>query len=394
MTLNLLLDLDDTLIDTNLDSFLPAYFKKLAGFMSNRVPPQQFIQALMSSTQVMYDSERVDRSLEQVFSDHFYPALGFEQDELADALNQFYDEVFPTLSPLTGQRPEAIEFVDWAFSKGWKVSIATDPLFPRKAILHRLRWAGLAPEKYPFSLVSDFHHFHFAKKSIAFYPEFLARMEWQDEPVLMVGDSLERDIMPSQQAGLPVFWLKTKERTSQNDLPQGGFSDLRNFLETADPSSFKVSYVSPAAAIQFLKATPAAIHALMQTNPGESWKKHPAKDEWSLLEILCHLRDVDVEVNLPRVEAILYEENAFITGQPTDQWAQERNYVEQDAVSSFDMFAVARNKLVEVLTGISTTDWGRRARHSFLGPTTLRELVEFMVDHDRLHIRQASAALK
>ena len=130
MTLNLLLDLDDTLIDTNLDSFLPAYFKKLAGFMANRVPPQQFVQALMRSTQIMYDSKRADRSLEQVFSDHFYPALGFEQNELADALNQFYDEVFPTLSPLTAQRPEAIELVDWAFSKGWKVSIATDPLFP------------------------------------------------------------------------------------------------------------------------------------------------------------------------------------------------------------------------------------------------------------------------
>jgi len=394
MTLNLLLDLDDTLIDTNLDSFLPAYFKKLAGFMANRVPPQQFVQALMRSTQIMYDSKRADRSLEQVFSDHFYPALGFEQNELADALNQFYDEVFPTLSLLTAQRPEAIELVDWAFSKGWKVSIATDPLFPRKAILHRLRWAGLAPEKYPFSLVSDFHHFHFAKKSLAFYPEFLARLEWQDEPVLMVGDSLERDIMPSQQVGLPVFWLKPKEFACHDGLPQGGFSELRNFLETADPASLKVNYSSPAAALQFLQATPAAIHALMQTNPMESWKNHPAMDEWSLLEILCHLRDVDAEVNLPRVEAILHEENAFINGQPTDQWSLERNYAGQDAVSSFERFIVERMKLVELLAGISPAEWVRHARHSFLGPTTLRELVEFMVDHDRLHIRQASAALK
>ena len=394
MTFNLLLDLDDTLLDTNLDAFLPAYFKKLAGFMASRVPPEKFIQSLMRSTQIMYESKRCDRSLEQVFSDNFYPALGFNQAEMADALNQFYDDVFPTLAPLTAQRPEAIRLVEWAFSKGWKVSIATDPLFPRKAILHRLRWAGLAPEQYPFSLVSDFHHFHFAKKSVAFYPEFLAGLEWQDEPLLMVGDSLDRDVLPSQQAGLPVFWLKGSETGAAAGLPQGGFADLQRFLESTDLSTLKVNYGSPSASVQFLLASPAAVHTLMLSTPPENWAKPPAADEWSFVEILCHLRDVDTEVNLPRVEAILREDNAFVNGQSTDQWAAERQYAQQDAASAFESFVATRMKLVDLLADIPAADWERRARHSFLGPTSLRELVEFMVAHDRLHLRQAVAALK
>ena len=39
-------------------------------------------------------------------------------------------------------------------------------------------------------------------------------------------------------------------------------------------------------------------------------------------------------------------------------------------------------------------DWERRARHTFLGPTSLRELAEIMVDHDRLHMQQAAAAVR
>ena len=394
MTLNLLLDLDDTLLDTNLDAFLPAYFKKLASYMAGRVPPEQFIRALMRSTQIMYDSNRPDKSLEQVFSENFYPALGFDQAELAGAIDQFYDEVFPSLAPLTAQRPEAISFVEWAFSKGWKVSIATDPLFPRKAILHRLRWAGLAPEEYPFTLVSDFHRFHFAKKSVTYYPEFLERLDWTDEPVLMVGDSLDRDVQPSRQAGLPVFWLKSKGDTDSDGGPQGGFSELRAYLEKTDLSSLKVDYKSPSGALQFLQATPAVIHSLMLENPFEKWAKAPAAGEWSWLEIVCLLRDVDLEVNLPRVQSILREENPFLVGQATDQWAEERKYLAQDAVSAFEGFIASRAKLVNLLEGIAATGWDRMSRHSYLGPTSLRELVEFMVDHDRLHIRQAAAALK
>lgn len=394
MTFSLLLDLDDTLLNTNIDAFLPAYFKKLAMHMADTVQPEQFIKALLKSTQIMYGNKRTDRTLEQLFSDNFYPAIGFEQEALAGELEKFYDDVFPTLASLTTPRPEAINLVDWAFSKGWNVAIATDPLFPRKAILHRLRWAGLAPEKYPFSLISDFHSFHFAKATVAYYPEFLAQMNWMDEPVLMVGDSKDRDVLPSKKAGLPVFWLKANGQESQDGIPQGSFAELRNFLETTDFSTLKVDYSSPQALAVFLQATPAVIHTLLQTTQPGQWIEHPQAGEWSLLEIICHLRDVDQEVNLLRVEAILVQDNVFIAGQSTDQWADERLYYQQDTWLAFSNFASARAKLVNILVGLSQSDWDRRARHTFLGPTSLRELAEIMVDHDRLHIRQAIAAVK
>ena len=394
MTFSLLLDLDDTLLDSNIDALIPVYFQKLAAHMSHAVPPDKFIRELARGTQVMYASMRMDRTLEQIFSENFYPALDLPQADLAAAIDKFYDDVFPSLKPLTKPRPEAIALVEWAFSQGWNVAVATDPLFPRKAILHRLRWAGLAPEKYPFVLIPDFQTFHFAKASVAYFPEFLARMGWTNGPLLMVGDSMERDIIPAREAGIPSFLLAVDGQLPPEGVPHGTLADLRHYLETTDLSALKADYSSPTALVAFLQATPAVLHTLSLSLTPDQWTKRPQPGEWAFLEVLCHLRDVDAEVNLARVDTVLREDNAFIAGQMTDQWADERQYIRQNGETVLHDFFVARARLVDRLKTISPADWERSARHTILGPTRLRELVSFMVDHDRLHIQQAMAAVK
>lgn len=389
MTFTLLLDLDDTLLSTNLDAFLSGYFKKLTGHMADMVPPEKFLHALLRSTGVMYASTQVDRTLEQVFYQQFYPALDVtDLAGLTTHLEDFYDRVFPTLASLTSPRPEAVDLVKYAFSQGWNVAIATDPLFPRKAILERLRWAGLDSAKYPFILISDFHNFHFAKASVSYYPEFLARMGWQDEPVLMVGDSFDRDVMPSRQAGVPVYWL-TEDASSQPDSgPAGWYGDLRNYLETTNLVDLKVNYRYPQALLAFLRATPAVLHGMLLRMEVGKLSTRPADGEWSVLEIVSHMRDVDGEVNLTRAETILREENAFINGQATDHWVEERNYNSGDGQAALASFVTQRLKLVDLLGNLDQAGWERRARHTFLGPTSLLELVGIMVDHDRLHLNQ------
>ncbi len=50
MTLTLLLDLDDTLLNTNLDSFIPAYFQALAKELAPQIAPELMFRALISGT--------------------------------------------------------------------------------------------------------------------------------------------------------------------------------------------------------------------------------------------------------------------------------------------------------------------------------------------------------
>jgi FMN phosphatase YigB (HAD superfamily) len=157
MTLTILLDLDDTLIDTNMQNFIPAYFKALSDTLQTQVSPEIMLPALMGGTRKMMGKNDPEKTLKEIFDDYFYSIIGINRAEIKQGIDLFYDDVFPKLKYLTQQRPHAIEFVKKAFEKKYSIVIATNPLFPLKAIQHRLRWAGLAPEDYPYTLITPFY---------------------------------------------------------------------------------------------------------------------------------------------------------------------------------------------------------------------------------------------
>ena len=148
MTLTLLLDLDDTLLETNMGAFIPAYFQALLEAPCRICPARKMLPALMKGTELMLASEDPTHTLQEVFEAYFYPQLGVSKEQLNHVIEQFYDEVFPSIGSVTRKREGAVELVDWAFSKGYRVAIATDPIFPRKAVYHRIRWAGLRPRTF------------------------------------------------------------------------------------------------------------------------------------------------------------------------------------------------------------------------------------------------------
>ncbi len=395
MTLTLLLDLDDTLLDLNTDIFIPAYFKKLAEFLAGRVNPGRLIDELLAGTNLMFRNERPDLTLEEVFSNHFYPAIGLERAELLPEIERFYDEVFPSLKELTAPRPEAMELVEYALEKGWRVVVATNPLFPRKATEERLRWANLAPEKYPFALITSMETSHFTKGIPAYYLEILGSLGWPAGPAIVVGDDPATDVDSALRAGLATYWIRPRGKSLPDllDLPQGELKDFHNWIESVNFDLLEPSLKNPEALLSSLQSTPAVLDTLIRTLKPAEWIARPQEKEWALVEIVCHLRDLDAEVNLPRMLTLMAENDAFIAGQDTDPWAEERQYIKKDGLAAFRDFVMARMKLLGTLKSLSREGWERRARHTIFGPTRLQELVSFMAEHDRTHIRQAIALL-
>lgn len=393
MTLTLLLDLDDTLLDLNTDTFATAYFKKLAGFLANRVNPGMLIDQLIAGTNAMLKNERPDLTLEEIFSNHFYPAIGIERAQLQPEIERFYDEVFSSLKEFSTPRPEAAELLDYALEKGWRIAVAANPLFPRKAVEQCLRWANLPPEKYPFDLIASIEDSHFTKGVPAYYPEILGSLGWPAGPVIMAGDDPTLDIDSALRAGLPVFWIRSKDKYMPDlvDLPQGTIKDFRKWIENVDFDLLQPNLRNPEALLYSLQSTPAVLDTLIRTLEPADWTARPNQDEWALVEIFCHLRDLDADVNLPRAVTLMTEDNAFIAGQDTDPWAQERQYIKQDGPAAFRDFVTARMKLIGILKSLSREGWDRRARHTIFGPTRLQELVGFIAEHDRTHIQQVTA---
>jgi len=395
MPITLLLDLDDTLLETHTETFFPAYFQALSGALSHLAPPETMLSALMSGTKRMLTNLDPALTLREVFDACFYPKLGMQREALQPAIDDFYGEVFPTLGSLTKALPEAVRLVDWAFAQGHRVAIATNPLFPRTATEHRLRWAGLPPEKYPFALISSYESFHFAKESIAYFAEMMGQMGWPEDPVLMVGNDTEMDLRPAQQAGFPVFWAKTNDEVSPEFalVHQGSLDEFRTWLEGIDPQSLQPAYNSPQALLAVLRSTPAALASLTCDLPAPAWTRSPKPDEWCLNEILGHLRDVDRDVNLPRLRKILADDNPFIASAATDDWVKERQYARQDGRVSLAEFTTARKELLALLVDLQS-EWKRPARHAIFGPTNFQELVGFIAEHDRAHVKQAREAIR
>ena len=394
MTLTLLLDLDDTLLETNMGAFIPAYFQALSKHLAEYVQSEKMLPALMKGTELMLASEDPTHTLQEVFEAYFYPKLGIPKEQINHVIEQFYDEVFPSIGSVTKKREGAVELVNWAFSKGYRVAVATDPLFPRKAVYHRIRWAGLDPER--FELVSSFETFHFTKSHPAYFAEVLGRLGWPNEPILMVGNDVERDLKPAQSLGLKTYHVN--EESASGSGPEAGdggkLSDLRSWLESTDLASLEPSIQNPAAILAVMLSTPAVLQSLVASVPDGAWPRKHIAAEWALVEVICHLRDTEREIHQMQVNTLLKENEPFISRPDSTVWAKERNYLKEDGRKALQDFASARTETLTKLKGLQDAVWKQKARHAIFGPTHFQEVIGFMADHDRMHIQQAWKILK
>ncbi|MCX8023570.1 MAG: DinB family protein [Thermanaerothrix sp.] len=392
MTLTLLIDLDDTLLINSAELFQDIYLKALAEHLKPYVPPEKMISQLLSATRAMYKKKTPQGTLKETFDAHFYSALGVSPSTLQPLIDDFYFRIFPTLRHYTQPKPEAVELIQMALSHGHRVVIATNPLFPRVAILERLRWAHLPPETYPFTLIPDYETFHFCKPNPAFLAEILATLRWPEDPAVMIGNSLEEDILPAERLGLPTYWVSEALQTNTYQKhplsSRGPLSGVWTWINNVEGVIGDLEVKAPPAILAVLAATPAAIENLTRDLSLALWTTRPAPQEWAVNEIICHLRDVDAEVNLPRIIALLSSENPFIPGVDTDNWAQARNYRTQDGLEALRAFMAMRTNILTQLEALAPNDWQRTARHAIFGHTTLQELMGFAVTHDQAHVRQ------
>jgi hypothetical protein len=308
---------------------------------------------------------------------------------LQERIDHFYEDEYPKLRPLTSPIPEAVRLVEWAFEQGHRVVIATDPVFPLIAVQHRLHWAGLPPEKYPFALVTSYENFHFTKAKISYYPEVLAQLGWPERPVVMVGDNFEREVKPSLAAGLPIFWVRKPSDVSEETVrvPQGSLKSFRNWLEKAAPDTLNISFESSQALLATLRSTPAGLATLISSSDPDSWKKSNAPSEWNINEIICHLCDVEREISLPWVRQVLTEENPSILGELTDAWLKDHHHAELGGRQALDDFTLARKETLTLLDNLQA-EWSRPARHAIYGQITLQGLIRVIADHDRTRVQQ------
>jgi FMN phosphatase YigB (HAD superfamily) len=224
----ILFDLDDTLLTTNLDAFLPGYFQLLSAKLSALVPPKAFIQALLASTRVMADPHDLALTNQQVFEADFFPRIGIAESILRPLFDEFYREDFPRLRSLTTPRPEARAVVHDAFRCFHHVVIATQPVFPLAAIQQRLDWAGVAG--LPFRLVTSYENTHTCKPMPEYYLEIASFLGCPPEECLMVGNDSDQDIGPARRASMATYRVTPAGDETPMDGDHGSLAQFGQLL--------------------------------------------------------------------------------------------------------------------------------------------------------------------
>lgn len=402
MITTLLFDLDGTLLDNDLGVFLPDYFQLLAQAFPE-LDPQRLIAEVIKSSRATISSQDVARPLVQVFLQHLLAGLPGDPQNWVTRFLAFYHTEFPKLRGLTTPIPAARAVMDWAFANGYKVIIATTPIFPLIAIEERLRWGNIAG--YPYTLITTIDNFHFAKPRAEYFAEILANVGSRPEETLMVGNDWPDDIVPAAALGIAQYWIApmgshapSGRRPEQGVPPPSprGIGELDEFLEWAVSAVPKLQpSARPNTALPHLLAGNLAALTSLLTNLTEAeWTRRSAEGDWSLTEIICHWRDVDREVNFPRLHTLIETHDPFLAAADTDPWAVARNYQVQSGPQALRDFINIRRGLYTFLAEQPHTIWRRPARHAIFGPTHLAEIVGWILDHDQLHLGQVRSTLK
>lgn len=228
----ILFDLDGTLLDANMDTFLPQYFEALAAKVAHLIPPERFIPSLMAASEAMMANDGRATNAE-IFAEHFYRLVGCERDTLEPVFVDFYANEYSRLRRFTRRIPEARTAVRLAFERGYRVVIATNPLFPATAVQQRLEWAGVAD--FSYQLVTTYENSRTAKPNLAYFQQIFDSIGCSASACLMVGD--EDMDMVAAKLGCRTFLVQGPRTDLDPSTPaptyRGPLSKLVKMLQVA-----------------------------------------------------------------------------------------------------------------------------------------------------------------
>lgn len=226
-----LFDLDGTLLPMDQDEFINIYFRGIAKKMiPYGIDPKALVDTIMEGTHAMikndgsmFNCERFWKTASNVFGKN---VLEYENIFL-----DYYENEFQRTKEATTQNPLAKECINSLINKGYRVILATNPLFPRVATYSRIKWAGLKPED--FEWITTYENSSYCKPNLKYFEEILHNLNLTPNQCIMIGNDVSDDMVASK-IGMDTFLVTDCLINHVNeDISQyknGSLSDLLDFI--------------------------------------------------------------------------------------------------------------------------------------------------------------------
>lgn len=185
-------DLDGTLLPMELDEFMKTYFQSLGAYVAKYgVSPEAFMAGMKEGIKAMA-AQAGDRSNAEVFWEGYFKHVDRNATAWEEELNLFYENEFGAVGKNVVPNPAAARAVNALVAKGYPLVLTTMPMFPLRAVQHRLSWAGVDPAH--FERITSFSNSTSVKPKLSYFAENLAAAGVAGSDVLMVGNNTLEDL--------------------------------------------------------------------------------------------------------------------------------------------------------------------------------------------------------
>ena len=227
----IMFDLDGTLLSIDMKEFERIYYKSLSKFFKDIVSAEDFMKIIYSSMKTVIENTE-KRTNEDVFMEALKERVQDDFHLYEKRFDEYYNSDFSLLKEAVTIRAEITEATDLLKEKGYELVIATNPLFPEKAIEQRITWSGVNRDH--FSYVSFLERNHYTKPNVAYYEEILESINKQPEECMMVGNDALED-MVAKKIGITTY-LITDHLLNRHDIEviadhKGDYTDFLTFAK-------------------------------------------------------------------------------------------------------------------------------------------------------------------
>lgn len=141
-----------------------------------------------------------------------------------------------------------------------------------------------------------------------------------------------------------------------------------------------------------LATTPQTLKAALKGLSKKVLLWTPAPGKWSILEILCHMRDMEREAYIERYTRILTENEPSLPNLDGEAIAILRGYRSQKAPEVVREWVALRRQTLQLLRKAGKAQWARAGIHATAGRLTMEDLIQrHAVGNDEAHLRQIEA---
>ncbi len=133
-------------------------------------------------------------------------------------------------------------------------------------------------------------------------------------------------------------------------------------------------------------------HVLQDLTANQARALRDGDDGWSIIEILCHLRDFD-EIFYQRAVMMLKLEYPQLPGYDHEAMAIERAYQQEDLQDAYKTLRSSRQRFIQFFEALSPQQWERGGVHPERDSFTMTDAAMQVGLHDLDHLEQITRVL-